>query len=412
MNDNLLIESYRDFTFIFDKNTNVYFVSNCPNSDETADNCLDLSNFVEKENLEDVIDTVDSFYEDINTDVNDNSDGTDYIFIIKLKTIDGKFETVEFDDINNAQRYIDTLKIEGSHNYTEAYFLDEDGNELDSWIIADSDTNTEIKYDADESLTEDADTIISNDSDPSFNLSQPKDNGTMSDTFKKLPYLDLIKRDCYTLLKNKNSKYLNYIHKDFDNYGLSEIDKPKYFKDDILKVGDKDKSKLYIEIKVDTEKDKINFYFQVNLLFDNTSYDNHVDFRKTYSLVDFINDFDSYDWKRLFRDFSDEVADKLELSNKSNKTKIKNYSEFIDYLTRNLQDFSEQKFLDSVNNQLKNSNYRDATTITIDELKSKIENLVRDRSFERDVIDSVKTYKNDTDLVLTTIASIIIKNNR
>ena len=165
MNDNLLIESYRDFTFIFDKNTNVYFVSNCPNSDETADNCLDLSNFVEKENLEDVIDTVDSFYEDINTDVDDNSDNTDYIFIIKLKTIDGKFETVEFDDINNAQRYIDTLKIEGSHNYTEAYFLDEDGNELDSWIIADSDTNTEIKYDADESLTEDADTIISDDSD-------------------------------------------------------------------------------------------------------------------------------------------------------------------------------------------------------------------------------------------------------
>lgn len=412
MNDNLLVESYRDFTFIFDKNTNVYFVSNVPNSNETTDAHLDLSNFVEKENLEDVIDTVDSFYEDINADVNNYSDNEDYIFVIKLKNINGEFETIEFDDINNAQRYIDTLKIEGSHTYTEAYFLDEDGNELDSWIIPDSDDNVEIKYNTDESLTEDADAVISDESNLNSDLSNPKDNGTMSDTFKKLPYLDLLKRDCYTLLKNKNSEYLKYIYKNFDNYGLSEIDKPEYFKNDILKVGDKDKSKLYIEIKVDTEQDKINFYFQVNLLFDDASYDDHVDFRKTYSLIDFINDFDSYDWKRLFKDFSDEVADKLELSNKKNKLKIKNYSDFINYLTKNLQDFSEQKLLDSVNNQLKNSNYKDTTAFTIDELKSKIENLVRDNNFERDIIDSVKTYKDDTDLVLTTIASIIVKTNK
>ena len=56
---------------------------------------------------------------------------------------------------------LDTFKIEGSHEYTEAHFLDEVGNELDTWYTKEDvedkvEDVEEVSIEENESLNEDA----------------------------------------------------------------------------------------------------------------------------------------------------------------------------------------------------------------------------------------------------------------
>ena len=405
MNKNFLTESYRDFVFIFDKDTNVYFLSNTPTTDGSNLDNIDLTNFTKKDNLESVIDTVDCFYEDVHLD----EEPSNYIFIIKLKNTDGTFDSIEFDDINNAQRYIDTFKIEGSHKYIAAYFLDEDGNELDSWQTQEQ-LNTDIEENKSltEDTSEDANTEQFEDS-----VEQPLDNGKMSDTFKELPYLDQIKQDCYVLIKTENSDNLSYISRDFDTYSLGNLKEPRYLKHGEFEAGKFNDSKLYVKITCNAKQSRIKFYFQVNILFENSNSDEHIEFEKTYNLIEFINDFDSYDWRKLFKDFSNKISKALNIISDEHKADFDDYNSFITFLGDNLDTFDEDTFIQNVNEELmsefnitKYSN--DDGDFSLIDLETDINKLIRlgggnalkSKSFFDSVLDILRSKEFDKGLAI------------
>ena len=187
-----LCENYKDFVFIFDSDLGVYVVK-CPKDDNIQPDTQDTV-FVnvtpenQCDTIDDVIAYVDDYYngddltvseddnatveESINEDTEDSLRQMfgDIFSVVLTRADDGENEAVEFNDIKQAQEYIDDLKRDNDDFFSKAVLVNEDGKVLDSWeYVPESDRRKPKDETADdaEQLNEDAvDEEPTEDSDP------------------------------------------------------------------------------------------------------------------------------------------------------------------------------------------------------------------------------------------------------
>lgn len=151
-----LCENYKDFVFIFDSDLGVYVVK-CPKDDTTQPDTQDTV-FVnvtpenQCDTIDDVIAYVDDYYNDEDSDtsgdetitgveesINEDTEDSlrqmfgDIFSVILTRSDDGENEAVEFNDIKQAQEYIDDLKRDNDDFFSKATLVNEEGKVLDSW---------------------------------------------------------------------------------------------------------------------------------------------------------------------------------------------------------------------------------------------------------------------------------------
>lgn len=187
-----LCENYKDFVFIFDSDLGVYVVK-CPKDDTVQPDTQDTV-FVnvtpenQCDTIDDVIAYVDDYYNGDDLTVSEDNNATveesineytedslrqmfgDIFSVVLTRADDGENEAVEFNDIKQAQEYIDDIKRDNDDFFSKAVLVNEDGKVLDSWeYVPESDRRKpkdETTDDA-EQLNEDAvDEEPTEDSDP------------------------------------------------------------------------------------------------------------------------------------------------------------------------------------------------------------------------------------------------------
>lgn len=189
-----LCENYKDFVFIFDSDLGVYVVK-CPKDTAVEPDTQDTV-FVnvtpenQCDTIDDVIAYVDDYYNDEDSDtsgdetitgveesINEDTEDSlrqmfgDIFSVVLTRADDGENEAVEFNDIKQAQEYIDDLKRDNDDFFSKAVLVNEDGKVLDYWeYVPESDRHKskddteQLNEDAvDEESTENSDPVKSDD---------------------------------------------------------------------------------------------------------------------------------------------------------------------------------------------------------------------------------------------------------